>query len=209
MKRILNITPILALAALLLPSCKETPIAEEFDNWQNVNEEYISNISAKCATFTENGVTRDNASEGEMFRLLSYLLDPKSDKHGMNDYVYCEVIAKGEGTESPHFTDSVWIDYRARLIPSLNYPDGKVIDQSFRSASIEDPNNNPVSFVTSKLVPGVSTALIHMKEGDVWRLYIPYTLAYGKSKSSTVPVPPYSTLVFEVSLEKFRLTRVD
>jgi FKBP-type peptidyl-prolyl cis-trans isomerase FklB len=37
--------------------------------------------------------------------------------------------------------------------------------------------------------------------GDIWRIYIPYTLGYGTSNSSTIPA--YSTLIFDVNLVGF------
>jgi len=207
MKGILNTALLTLLSAALLGSCSETEVAQEFDNWEAANNEYLAGIEAKCAQYAEKGVTLSNASEGEMFSILSYLLDPECQDYGTLDYIYCEVIARGEGTQSPHYTDSIWIDYRTRLIPSATYPEGKILDQSYRTESIDRSSNIPYPFVTSNLVSGVSTAIMHMVPGDIWRLYIPYTQAYGKEE--TTNVPGYSTLVFDVCLEKFKLTYVD
>lgn len=207
MKRTLNIATLILSIGALMASCKETAEFDEFGNWQEVNEEYIDDIVLKCTPFIEKGITVDNASKGDMFRLLSYQKDPESDKHGRNAYVYCEVIAEGEGSVSPNFTDSVWIDYRSRLVPTVNYPDGKIMDQSYRTADVDRNQNIPYPFVTSKLVIGVSTALMHMVPGDVWRLYIPYELAYGKKDYNGVP--GYSTLIFDICLERFKPTMVE
>lgn len=204
MKKALNISFMLLTAATLLTSCKETEVVSEYDNWQNRNAEYVDNLAAKCAVSENNGVTPDNAKSGEMFRLLSYLLDPESGNHRNIDYVYCEVIEHGEGTQTPHFTDSVWIDYRVRLIPTENYPEGMISDQSYRTEQIDRNLNTPSGFAISGLVPGVSTALMNMVSGDIWRLYIPYELGYGKSNHNNIPA--YSTLIFDVCLEKFKLT---
>jgi FKBP-type peptidyl-prolyl cis-trans isomerase FklB len=39
-----------------------------------------------------------------------------------------------------------------------------------------------------------------MPEGSMWELYIPYSLAYGER--ATGSIPPYSTLIFQVELDK-------
>ena len=48
------------------------------------------------------------------------------------------------------------------------------------------------------MIPGFTTALLKMKKGDTWLVYIPYALAYGSSASGSVPA--YSTLIFKMTL---------
>ena len=50
-------------------------------------------------------------------------------------------------------------------------------------------------------VKGFGTALQNMHIGDRWRLFIPYSLAYGNAAQGTVPA--YSTLIFEVELVSY------
>ena len=40
-----------------------------------------------------------------------------------------------------------------------------------------------------------------MHRGDHWLVYIPYALAYGSTKSETIPA--YSTLIFNLTLIDF------
>ncbi len=42
-----------------------------------------------------------------------------------------------------------------------------------------------------------------MTEGDKWKLYIPYDLAYGE-RGSPPKIPPYSPLVFEIEIHKVK-----
>ena len=58
--------------------------------------------------------------------------------------------------------------------------------------------NSPVAFWIPNLIDGMASALQQMRVGDIWRMYIPYTIGYGTQKASTIPA--YSTLVYDVNL---------
>lgn len=42
-----------------------------------------------------------------------------------------------------------------------------------------------------------------MGEGDKWKLYIPYDLAYGE-RGSPPKIPPFTPLVFEIEIHKVK-----
>lgn len=198
MKRLSAIFSILFTAALLCVSCSETKEADDHANWQGRNAEFISGIAARCSDKTP-----QTASKGEIVRLISYKLNPES-KWGDDSYVYCEILDKGDGTVSPNFSDSVRVNYRVRLMPTANYPEGQVMDQSFKTATLNPSANIPASFRVSGLVDGVSTALMYMHCGDFWRLYIPQSLGYGDQARNSIPA--YSALIFEVNLTEIAPT---
>ena len=95
-----------------------------------------------------------------------------------------EVLKSGEGA-TPRRRDNVLTHYRGWFI------DGKEFDSSYK-------RNKPAEFPVRGVIPGWTEALLKMKEGDKWRLVIPYKLAYGRKGYG--PIPAKSTLIFEMEL---------
>lgn len=97
-----------------------------------------------------------------------------------------EVLIEGkENGKSPKATDLVRCHYTGTLI------DGKVFDSSYK-------NGSPLVFALNEVIRGWTEGLQYMKEGAKYRFVIPYQLAYGVN--GVGPIPPYSTLIFEVEL---------
>ena len=192
MKRFLAFSFLLAIILTSVVSCGETKEVDDHANWKQRNSEFISRIASQCGDLTP-----ETAQEGDMFKLLNYSLDP-SKQWGDQSYVYCKVLAKSSDTLSPLYTDSVRINYRIRLMPTDDYPEGQVMDRSFMTADLDPNVNIPSSFMVSSMIDGVATAAMKMHRGDYWVLYIPTGLGYGKSGKSTIP--GYSALVFEINL---------
>ena len=197
MKRLSVILPALLAITLIVSSCKETKEFDDHANWQKRNSEYIDSKAIQCDLSSQSYADIASIPEGKLFKLLSFRLDPEKI-FGNSSYVYCEILKKGDGTQSPQYTDSVRINYRVRLIPTDNYPEGQVVDQSFKTSTLDPSVNIPASFALSGLIDGVTTALMYMHSGDYWRLYIPSGLGYGTNDKGIIP--GYSTLIFEVNL---------
>ena len=178
------------LSVLLgLTSCEENTEVGEFDNWQQRNTQFVDSIAA---------VARAN-TYGDWKIFLVEGLD--TAKQWSNDYyVYCHVLEEGNGTEHPLFTDTVVVNYSGRLMPSATYPDGFKFDSSY-TGELNPSFNVPVGMPLSGTVPGFYTAIQHMVDGDIWKVYIPYVLGYGAAGSSSIP--GYSTLVFDINLVSF------
>ena len=98
-----------------------------------------------------------------------------------------EVIKSGTG-KSPAPTDKVTTHYHGTLI------DGTVFDSSV-------DRGEPATFPVNGVIQGWQEALPMMKEGDKWKLYIPYNLAYGE-RGAGGKIKPYSALIFEIELIK-------
>ena len=134
----------------------------------------------------------------------------KTEGGNSNDSICAKIIERGEGTESPLYTDQARINYIGHLIPTENYPKGFVFDHSSLYSDEEfvfDPDfSSPVTMVIGNTVEGFSTALQYMHAGDRWMVYMPTILGYGAVPKNAIPA--FSALVFDVQLVSFRRIEV-
>lgn len=98
-----------------------------------------------------------------------------------------EVIKEGTGRQ-PKASDTVRCHYEGTLI------DGTVFDSSYR-------RNQPAEFGLRQVIAGWTEGVQLMKEGAVYKFYIPYNLAYGE-RGAGADIPPYAALIFTVELIK-------
>ncbi len=123
-----------------------------------------------------------NIAEGKKF------LDENGKRTGVTTLpsgLQYEVLKAGTGNK-PAKTDKVSVHYHGTLI------DGTVFDSSV-------DRGQPATFGVTQVIPGWVEALQLMPAGSKWKLYIPYSLAYGE-RGAGGKIGPYSTLVFEVEL---------
>ena len=95
-----------------------------------------------------------------------------------------EVIKKGSGA-TPTENDQVKVHYHGTLL------DGTVFDSSI-------DRNEPAVFGVTQVIPGWTEALMLMPVGSKWKVYVPYSLAYGAEDRGAIK--PFSTLIFDVEL---------
>lgn len=97
-----------------------------------------------------------------------------------------EILKTGESpkAKSPKAGDACEVTYAGTL------RDGTPFDQG------------TTSFAPNQVIKGWTEAMQLMGEGDKWRLYIPYDLAYGE-RGSPPKIPPFSPLVFEIESKSF------
>ena len=98
-----------------------------------------------------------------------------------------QVIKSGSG-KTPNTSDKVTTHYTGTLI------DGTKFDSSV-------DRGQPATFGVTQVIGGWTEALQWMKEGDKWRLFIPYNLAYGE-RGSPPKIPPFAALIFKIELIK-------
>jgi FKBP-type peptidyl-prolyl cis-trans isomerase len=95
------------------------------------------------------------------------------------------VIVEGTGSR-PSENGKVKVYYHGYL------PDGTVFDET-------DIIRPPVEFNMEVLIEGWKEALLLMKTGAIWEIYIPSELAYGE-RGSRGKVPSNTDIIFEVEL---------
>jgi FKBP-type peptidyl-prolyl cis-trans isomerase FkpA len=97
-----------------------------------------------------------------------------------------QVLTAGAGAK-PKASDAVKVHYTGTLL------DGTKFDSS-------RDRGEPAQFVLNSVVPGWTEALQLMPVGSKYKLWIPAKLGYGAEGTPGGPIPPNSTLVFEVEL---------
>jgi FKBP-type peptidyl-prolyl cis-trans isomerase FklB len=96
-----------------------------------------------------------------------------------------EVLREGTGT-SPKAGDTVAAHYRGTRL------DGSEFDAT-------DPKEDPAVFPLTDVVAGWQEALVLMKPGAKWRVFVPPQLGYGEQGSPPV-IEPNELLIFEIEL---------
>lgn len=97
-----------------------------------------------------------------------------------------KVLKEGTGS-SPKSSDRVKVHYTGKLL------DGTVFDSSVQ-------RGQPATFGVTQVIKGWTEALLKMKPGSKWELYIPADLAYGANGAPGGKIGPNATLIFEVEL---------
>jgi len=126
--------------------------------------------------------TTKNKAEGDAFLQENAA---KEDVVTLESGLQYKVISEGEG-EAPSADSVVEVHYKGTLI------DGTEFDSSFKRGV-------PATFGVNQVIPGWTEALMLMKEGAKWELYIPPSLAYGPGGAGGM-IGPEQTLIFEVEL---------
>ena len=98
-----------------------------------------------------------------------------------------EFLHKGNGAKSPLPSTPCAVHYKGTLI------NGTQFDAT--------DDGEPATFAPNEVIKGWTEALQLMTEGDKWRVFLPFELAYG-TEGAPPDIPPCSTLVFEMELVK-------
>jgi FKBP-type peptidyl-prolyl cis-trans isomerase FklB len=123
-----------------------------------------------------------NAAAGEKFLAENKTKDGvKTTASGLQ----YKVLKEGTGA-SPKETDMVVTNYKGTTL------DGTEFDSSYK-------RNEPATFPVNRVIKGWTEALLLMKPGAKYQLFIPSALAYGE-RNVGKDIGPNSTLIFEVEL---------
>ena len=180
----------MAVLVLSLSSCSESDnTVEEYPDWQNTNATYWDKLYTTTQSKVNSGDTTWKIIKN--FSVEDTLASPNTD------YIIVNVQTTGKGSGCPLYTDSVRVRYTGQLLPSTSYPNGYVFDTTNKNDA-DDSIAGAADFKVSVLTAGFATAVQHMHIGDVWEVYIPWTLGYGTEGSSSIP--GYSVLKFRIQL---------
>jgi FKBP-type peptidyl-prolyl cis-trans isomerase FklB len=136
----------------------------------------------------------DAAKKADMSKYLqrtgAKFLEETSKKEGVIELksgMLVEIIksATKEDARSPTVSDPCEVTYAGELKDGTKFDSGTT------------------SFAPNQVIKGWTEAMQLMAEGDKWKLYIPYNLAYGE-RGSPPRIPPYSPLVFDIEIHKVK-----
>jgi len=145
-----------------------------------IRTEYVQKRQAEQqATSAASG--QANLAEGQKFLAENKM---KEGVQTTDSGLQYKVLTMGEGAK-PAATDTVKVHYRGTLL------DGTEFDSSYA-------RNEPISFALNRVIAGWTEGVQLMPIGSKFEFYIAPELAYGEGGGG--PIPPNSTLVFEVEL---------
>src|SRR6202166_4121669 len=98
---------------------------------------------------------------------------------------YKIIVAGDSKAEVVTHTDEVTVQYRGKLL------DGSEFDSSYARGA-------PAPFAVNGVIRGWQEALVLMKPGAKWQLFVPPDLAYGAT--GRPGIPGGSLLIFEVEM---------
>jgi len=145
-----------------------------------VRKEYIEKRQAEQQAEAA-AAGQNNLVEGQKF------LAENATKEGVQTTasgLQYKVETMGTGPK-PTATDTVKVHYRGTLL------DGTEFDSSYA-------RNEPISFALNRVIAGWTEGVQLMPVGSKFTFYIAPDLAYGEGGGG--PIPPNSTLVFDVEL---------
>jgi len=170
---------ILAIGSLVMTSCIET---ESTDSKSEEKVEVVSTSNEIKNPPRVESPADVNAREGDAF------LAENATKEGvevLESGVQLLELIPGDG-EIPTMQNNVTVHYHGTLI------DGTVFDSSVER--VEPFTHN----MSDPLIKGWVEALLHMKTGAKYRVFIPSTSGYGGGGQGSIG--PNSTLIFEIEL---------
>ncbi|MBQ7494602.1 MAG: FKBP-type peptidyl-prolyl cis-trans isomerase [Bacteroidaceae bacterium] len=174
-----------------LTSCSgDTEEYDPYENWQVRN----------AAWFEQKADSARENKDGQWLMLKSLDMSPTFQSGKTADSICVHIIKHGTGTVTPYYTDSIRVNFRGWLMPTIN-AQGKQEELTFTQTYYGDfdPATAAPQLATVKaFTSGFATALQYMVVGDDWIVYIPQELFYGSSASGVIPA--YSAARFRIQL---------
>lgn len=227
-KKVRACVAMLFVAALCLCSCSEENAKEHdpYTNWQARNAAWFEQIcdSARQARNNQDSIAKygedvwkNERCEWRMYKSLLKASDYNSGLVSDSICVHIRQRCTDPNAISPAYSDTVRVNFAGWLLETeyeeynLDQTTLVTYRKAFTRSYVGEFNPYvaaPQLMAVASTVEGFSTALQYMraptvpaadlKEGDIWDVYIPHTLAYGGTASEAIPA--YSTLLFRLHL---------
>lgn len=126
----------------------------------------------------------------EQLNLLHYVTANNIPTEARQDNIYFIPEKRGSGP-----------DVKDRSLVSISYTGHFLNGHLFDSV----PASNPLQFRlgdTAQVITGLEIGIKKMREGGKAKIIIPSQLAFGENGSSTGIVPPYTSVIYEVTMLK-------
>ena len=117
-------------------------------------------------------------------KFLEHIAEQDGIRHIAKGVLY-RVLRSSEGGAKPKVNSVVGVRYKGEL------SSGKVFD-----STLDSPY--PETFRLREVVEGWQIALVNMRVGDIWKVYIPAEVGYGMRTIDDIPGG--SVLIFEIEL---------
>lgn len=134
------------------------------------------------ASLIEKALNDDNRKKGVAFLAENAT---KQDVVSLASGVQYKVLQQGSGDKAS-IEQSVKVNYSGKLVT------GEVFDSSAA-------RGNSSLFPLKSVIAGWRIALMNMRVGDRWEVYLPADLAYG-ARSPSEKIPANSALIFDIEL---------
>lgn len=187
---------------ILFASCSESNENENvYANWKERNEAFFNKMYAKADSASHAG-----SSEWKIIRKWSL-----QEQFGIqkDNNIVVHVLESHAAEAMPLYTDSVVVDIQGCLMPTANDEDGYVFYSTFSQKKRDLKSDifitiSAKGMLVNREIDGLSTAVQNMHEGDRWKVYVPYNLAFQQQSIASPLIPAYSTLVFDITLVRIK-----
>ena len=170
-------------ASAIADVLKGRPLQMTHEEAHQVLEQFFTELEQRQQ---QEAAERGKAAKGEGEAFLAEI----SKKEGvvtLPSGLRYEIVKEGSGRQ-PKASDTVRCHYEGTLI------DGSIFDSSYQRGI-------PADFGLRQVIAGWTEGVQLMKEGAIYKFYIPYNLAYGE-RGAGASIPPYAALIFKVELVK-------
>lgn len=170
------------------PAIIAQAVKDALDSTSQMPDSIVATVMGKLQeSQREQAMKADQAKAQDNIKAGKAFLEANKSKPGVvttASGLQYTVIKEGTGAK-PTSSSVVKIHYTGKLV------NGTVFDSSIE-------RGQPVEFPVGGVIPGFSEALSLMSVGAKYMVYIPQELGYGMQAAG--PIPPGSTLMFEIEL---------